>query len=101
MKGNANATHMEILYFDKNYSGYNHEVRLICVFLSIGAVIALAMWNKIKVDWTNNFYNKLLRKEVVSDQSTYYHFSLNIIGEDDSDWIKDKVVIKQKVFFNF
>jgi hypothetical protein len=92
---------LEILYLDKNYSGFNHESRVLVAILSSGALIALCAWNKIKVDWTNNFYNKLLRKEVVSDHSTYYHFSLNIIGEDDSDWIQDKVIIKKKVFFNF
>jgi c-di-AMP phosphodiesterase-like protein len=69
--------------------------------LSFAAVFFLAAYNKIKVEWTNDFYNKLLRKEVISDQSTYYHFSLNIIGEDDQDWIKDKIVIKKAKFFNF
>jgi len=42
----------------------------------------------------------MLKKEVISDQSTYYHFSLNIIGEDDHDWIKKKVVIKHAKFLN-
>jgi hypothetical protein len=98
---NFGETQIEEFHFSKTYAGHNHEVRLIVTGLSLAAVFFLATYNKIKVDWTNNFYNKLLRKEVISDQSTYYHFSLNIIGEDDSDWVKDKILVKKAKFFNF
>lgn len=53
--------------FEETVNAYNEEVRWIVLGLSFGAIFFLSTWNKIKVDWTNNFYNKLLKKEVISD----------------------------------
>lgn len=65
-------------------------------------LVLISYKNYLKIIWTNTYFNKLLRKEQISDNSLYYHFSLEIIGEENvnSD-VKDGIHIKQAKFLNW
>ena len=67
----------------KEESKLSRWVRWVNLFLTFLNVILISYKNHLKVVWTNTFFNKLLRKEQINDNSMYYHFSLEIIGEEN------------------
>ena len=85
----------------KLYANYNNTVRWIVLILTYSALYFLIRKNLVKRDWTNKYFNKILMKEKISDKSTYYHFSIEIVGNDDKSWDQDLMEIKDAVFFNY
>ena len=72
------------------------------MFLTFLTLVFISYKNHLKIVWTNKYFNQLLRKEQISDNSMYYHFSLEIIGEENvnSD-VQDGIHIKQTKFINW
>ena len=84
----------------KLYANYNNTVRWIVLILTYSSLYFLVRKNLVKRNWTNKYFNKILLKEKISDQSTYYHFSIEIVGNDDKSWDQDLMDIRDAVFFN-
>jgi len=74
---------------------YQKVARWVLLGLTFITLVLISYKNYLKVIWTNKFFNKLLRKEQISDNSMYYHFSLEIIGEENVNTdVKDGIHIK-------
>ena len=49
----------------KLYANYNDTVRWIALILTYISLFFLIQKNRIKCNWTNQYFNKLLRKEKI------------------------------------